>query len=181
MTCDLISLVLQAAGGAVTSIANEQSLHDTGVNIMIAGLVFQVASLVVFSILAIEYGVRVLRRRRLHSPTQERRASWMRRSFLLGMYIASRPFSIRTLLIQDGILGLASAVLTILIRSAFRVAELQGGFHSKLANDEIALMILEGTMVSIACFCLTVLHPALLVGKNWRKPQAIAQDSEMEK
>ncbi|KAJ5496154.1 hypothetical protein N7463_008141 [Penicillium fimorum] len=159
VTCDLISLILQAAGGAITSIADEQSLHDTGVNIMIAGLVFQVASLVVFSILAIEYGVRVLRGRRLHSPTQERPASWMRRSFLLG---------------------LTSAVLTILIRSSFRVAELQGGFQSKLANDEIALMILEGAMVSIACICLTGLHPALLVGKNWRTPQAISRDMEME-
>lgn len=84
MTCDLISLILQAAGGAITSIAEEQSLRDTGVNIMIAGLVFQVVSLVVFSILAIVYGVRVLRGRRLHSPTQERPTSWMRRSFLLG-------------------------------------------------------------------------------------------------
>ncbi|KAJ5497662.1 hypothetical protein N7453_006713 [Penicillium expansum] len=159
VTCDLISLILQAAGGAITSIADEQSLRDTGVNIMIAGLVFQVASLVVFSILAIEYGARILRARRLHSHTQERPASWMRRSFLLG---------------------LTSAVLTILIRSSFRVAELQGGFHSKLANDEIALMILEGAMISIACICLTGLHPALLVGKNWRTPQAISQDMEME-
>ncbi|KAJ6118911.1 hypothetical protein N7471_013531, partial [Penicillium samsonianum] len=160
VSCDLISLILQAAGGAVTSSADDQSLHDTGVNIMIAGLVFQVASLIVFSVLAIEYGVRVLRGRRQHSPTQDRRASWMRRSFLLG---------------------LATAVLTILIRSAFRVAELQGGFHSKLANDEIALMILEGAMVSIACICLTGLHPALLVGKKWRTLQTIAPGSEVEK
>lgn len=84
MTCDLISLILQAAGGAITSIAEVQSLRDTGVNIMIAGLVFQVVSLVLFSILAIEYGVRVLRGRGLHSPTQERPTNWMRRSFLLG-------------------------------------------------------------------------------------------------
>lgn len=179
VTCDLISLILQAAGGAITSIADEQSLRDTGVNIMIAGLVFQVASLVVFSILAIEYGVRVLRGRRLHSPTQERPASWMRRSFLLGMYITSIS-SMGIPLTRVWLPGLTSAVLTILIRSSFRVAELQGGFDSKLANDEIALMILEGAMVSIACICLTGLHPALLVGKNWRTPQAISRDMEME-
>lgn len=29
-------------------------------------------------------------------------------------------------------------------------------------------MVLEGAMVSIACICLTVLHPFLLVGKNWK-------------
>lgn len=60
------------------------------------------------------------------------------------------------------------------------MAELQGGFDSKLANDEIALMILECAMVAIACICLTGLHPALLVGKNWRTPQAISQDMEKE-
>ncbi|CAG8247719.1 unnamed protein product [Penicillium salamii] len=161
VTCDLISLILQAAGGAVTSIADEQSLRDTGVNIMIAGLVFQVASIVIFCVLVIEYGIRAARGRRVHC--EKRRADWKKRSFLIG---------------------LAIAVLTILIRSSFRVAELQGGFHSSLANDEIALMILEGAMITIACICLTGLHPALLVGKNWRAPQALApataSDSEVE-
>jgi hypothetical protein len=90
VTCDLISLVLQAAGGAVTSIADEKSLRDTGINIMIAGLAVQVVSLVVFSVLAIEYGVRAVRARRMHS--EKRRASWKRRSFLLGKYISSRLY-----------------------------------------------------------------------------------------
>ncbi|KAJ5345165.1 hypothetical protein N7452_003169 [Penicillium brevicompactum] len=157
VTCDLISLILQAAGGAVTSIADEQSLQDTGVNIMIAGLVFQVASIIVFCILVIEYGVRVVRGKR--ATSEKRQVSWRRRSFLIG---------------------LATAVLTILIRSTFRVAELQGGFSSSLANDEIALMILEGAMISIACICLTALHPALLVGKGWRKPEPVTQRSDSE-
>jgi hypothetical protein len=180
VTCDLISLVLQAAGGAITSIADDQSTHDMGVNIMIAGLAFQVASLVVFSVLAIEYGVRALRGRRLHSSIVERPANWMRRLFLLGMYITPRPSFVGISLTRVSISGLAAAVVLILIRSSFRVAELQGGFHSSLANDEVALMILEGAMVSIACICLTALHPGLLVGKNWRKPQPIAPDMEME-
>lgn len=86
MTCDLISLILQAAGGAVTSIADEKSLSDIGVNIMIAGLVFQVASIIVFSILVIEYGIRAVKGKRARS--EKRQANWKRRSFLLGMYIA---------------------------------------------------------------------------------------------
>jgi hypothetical protein len=89
-------------------------------------------------------------------------------------------FSVGISLTRVPLSGLTTAVLTILIRSSFRVAELQGGFDSKLANDEIALMILEGAMVSIACICLTGLHPALLVGKNWRTPKSIERDLEME-
>lgn len=82
MTADVVSLILQAAGGAITSIADEQSLRDTGVDIMIAGLVFQVVSLLVFSFLGVEYGIRAIRGRNLHS--EKRQASWKRRAFLLG-------------------------------------------------------------------------------------------------
>lgn len=63
--------------------------------------------------------------------------------------------------------GLAIAVLTIFTRSIFRVAELQGGFNSHLANDEIALMILESTMIAIACICMTAAHPAVAMGRRW--------------
>jgi hypothetical protein len=63
--------------------------------------------------------------------------------------------------------GLAAAVLTIFIRSCFRVAELQGGFDSDLANDEITLMVLESAMITIACFCMTAAHPALVMGRRW--------------
>lgn len=63
--------------------------------------------------------------------------------------------------------GLALATITIFIRSVFRVAELQGGFSSALANNETDLMVLESTMISIACICLTVAHPAIIVGRTW--------------
>jgi len=46
--CDLASLILQSAGGAITSMADTQKDHDLGVNIMIAGLVSQVASTTAF-------------------------------------------------------------------------------------------------------------------------------------
>lgn len=61
ITCDVIALILQAAGGAITSIADsdQQDLSDMGVNIMIAGLAFQVASLTLFIALATEFALRV--------------------------------------------------------------------------------------------------------------------------
>lgn len=98
VTCDLISLILQAAGGAVTSIADEQSLQDTGVNIMIAGLVFQVASIVIFCVLVIEYAIGVARGRRVHC--EKRRADWKKRSFLIGMLTVLELQVKRSLLTQ---------------------------------------------------------------------------------
>lgn len=41
---DLVSLILQSAGGAIASMADDQDQTDLGVNIMIAGLVAQVVA-----------------------------------------------------------------------------------------------------------------------------------------
>jgi hypothetical protein len=48
IACDFLSLVLQAAGGALASLANTKSQEQTGVHIMIAGLSTQVASTFAF-------------------------------------------------------------------------------------------------------------------------------------
>lgn len=47
------------------------------------------------------------------------------------------------------------------------MAELSGGFHSKLANDEVTFMILEGAMIIIAVAALTVTHPCFAFGSAW--------------
>ncbi|KAJ5084011.1 RTA1 domain protein [Penicillium alfredii] len=152
VTCDIIALVLQAAGGAITSIADsdQKSLSDTGVNIMIAGLAFQVASLTLFIVLASEFALRVRRSSEdmKNASTASVRSGLKWKMFLLGKC-------------------LAIAVLTIFTRSIFRVAELKGGFSSDLANDEISLMILESTMIAIACICMTAAHPAVAMGRRW--------------
>jgi hypothetical protein len=58
--------------------------------------------------------------------------------------------------------ALLTATVTILIRSTFRVAELTGGFHGKLWNNEIDFMCLDGAMVALACVFLTGFHPGLV-------------------
>ncbi len=56
----------------------------------------------------------------------------------------------------------------ILVRSAYRLAELQQGFDGKLANNELEFMILEGPMVFVAIIFLTVWHPGYVFGaKLW--------------
>ena len=70
MSCDLLSLILQAAGGALASIGDAgSSLQDTGVNVMIAGLVFQVVSLALYMALWGEFAYRVWR-----APENQRNA-----------------------------------------------------------------------------------------------------------
>lgn len=59
VACDFVSLLLQATGGAVASMADTKSVESMGINIMIAGLAFQVASMALFITLAAEIAWRV--------------------------------------------------------------------------------------------------------------------------
>ena len=61
------------------------------------------------------------------------------------------------------------AFLTIYIRSVFRCVELADGFHSELANDEKAFMILEGAMIGVAAIALSAFHPGIIFGHYWSK------------
>jgi hypothetical protein len=57
--CDFISLVLQAAGGAIADQAADAVEEDMGVHIMVAGLSLQVASLILFAALCAEFAWRL--------------------------------------------------------------------------------------------------------------------------
>lgn len=62
----------------------------------------------------------------------------------------------------------ALATICTYIRSVFRVAELNGGFNSHLANDGSAFMVLEGAMISITAIALSSWgHPALGFKGKW--------------
>jgi hypothetical protein len=56
--CDLLALILQAAGGAMASTAKDQAGSKTGTNIMVAGLVSQVLSMALFMGLWTDFSLR---------------------------------------------------------------------------------------------------------------------------
>ena len=61
ISCDLVSLILQALGGAIASIANTKKSNDLGVHIMVAGLIFQVLSLALFMAFGMDFALHVRR------------------------------------------------------------------------------------------------------------------------
>lgn len=182
--CDLVSLICQAAGGAITSIADadQQDLAQTGVNIMIAGLAIQVASLVLFMALCLQYAWSVHKNpESLNNASimRELRNSFRWKAFLAGKSV-SLLFTYQVLIVN---LGLALATIAIFVRSVFRVAELKGGFHSSLANNQVLFMILEGAMIVIAILCLTILHPGVCFNGQWNQTKWTFRrsiDSEMD-
>ena len=58
--CDVVSLILQAAGGAIVSVTDDKHTSDIGLDIMIAGLAFQVVTTTIFIIICLQivYSVR---------------------------------------------------------------------------------------------------------------------------
>lgn len=154
--CDIVSLALQGAGGGVAATATTASMNITGKDLLIAGLVFQVVSLSIFTLLCLDLSVAF-------------------RNAPLNPAFASLRSSTKFLVFLG---TLAGATLFIYVRSCFRVAELSQGFHSSLANSQVTFMILEGAMVVLATFLLTALHPGFVMGKeawaaaNWNAGKA---------
>jgi len=64
MTFDFVALVLQAVGGAIADTANTEEDSAKGTHIMVAGLAFQVLSLLLFIAVAAEFVFKVKRVRR---------------------------------------------------------------------------------------------------------------------
>jgi hypothetical protein len=148
ITFDFIALLLQAIGGAIASGATTSSQDKMGINIMVAGVGWQVGSLGIFAILCAEFAWRVHR-----SSESQRNPNFtlLRNTFRFQGFLWT--------------LGLAT--LAIFVRSVFRCAELQGGFHGKLANQQITFMILEGAMIVSAVLLLTIFHPGLAFMGRW--------------
>ena len=160
IACDLIALVLQAAGGGIASSAEANSAAQKGgIHTMVAGVAWQVVSLACFGLLALDYWLRVARRdphQHLMNPLFEklRDRRLFQPCFLVALFLAG---------------------MSIFVRSVFRCAELSDGFDSALANNEVTFMVLEGTVIILACGLLTVFHPGFVMGRegwaiaNWKR------------
>ncbi|KAI4093306.1 MAG: hypothetical protein LQ339_007701 [Xanthoria mediterranea] len=137
--CDLFSLILQGAGGGVAASASDQSTQDTGSNLMLAGIVWQVVTLIVFAALAGDFVLRVSR---------------ARSSLTLAASDLLKDMKFRLFVV-----GLVTAYLTITIRCIYRIAELAGGWGNDIMQNEAEFIVLEGVVVVIAVICQTAFHP----------------------
>ncbi|KAL8921491.1 MAG: hypothetical protein Q9172_003996 [Xanthocarpia lactea] len=137
--CDIFSLILQGAGGGLAASVEEQSLKDHGSNLMLAGIVWQVFTLIVFAALAGDFVLRVSRARS-NLPLA---ASELLRCTKFQMFSA----------------GLVTAYLTITIRCIYRIAELAGGWKNDIMQNEVEFIVLEGVVLVIAVLCQTAFHP----------------------
>ncbi|UPK93262.1 hypothetical protein LCI18_004197 [Fusarium solani-melongenae] len=158
---DLFSIVIQAAGGGVSSVATggeevNQSLLDAGSSMLIAGVVFQMANMVFCGGLMLLY---IWRRRRaikngsarLQSsageagPTEDPTGA-----------IHTRASDKKT---KTFVYVITVAYIAIIIRCIYRIPEMEMGWGSDLMQNETTFMILDGAMILASVWLLTIFHP----------------------
>ncbi|KAL4815518.1 hypothetical protein BDW67DRAFT_191547 [Aspergillus spinulosporus] len=131
----------------------DSSTVQAGLNIRIAGLASQGASLTLYLVLCLDLAWRIyqlpFQSERLEptatDSSQDPVTTWV--AFLVFQSLAT---------------------VCIYIRSVFHVAELSGGFNSHPANDEVAFMVLEGAMISVAAIALSACgHPGIGFQGRW--------------
>ncbi|KAK1701463.1 RTA1 like protein [Colletotrichum godetiae] len=160
--CDLISLALQAVGGALASVASKRDLPTAkGDAVMIAGLAFQVFTMFAFMLVAADFALRTyLASRHAHLPN-------------LSCALDNHPDMVRLRRSWrfKGLLGaLVVSTVCIFIRCVFRVIELSGGWTGPLMARQDLFITFEGVMIVISVVVMNVFHPALCSSHLFEPP-----------
>ena len=174
--CDVISLLLQAIGGGMASVASHQDKSpDTGDHIMVAGLAFQVLTLFMFQLLCLDFTIKTLRRMKtLGDAALDPRHAALRGSTKFRVFLVA----------------LALATFCIFIRSVYRVAELSEGWTGALIKNQHLFIGFEGAMVVVAVLVLNLFHPGYCFregyaqkkyGNLFRKKEKRGEDMADEK
>ncbi|KAL8688113.1 MAG: hypothetical protein Q9218_005893 [Villophora microphyllina] len=145
ITSDVIATIVQVAGAALigSSESNRKS-PDTGNNILLAGLAFQVFSFLVFLILLLIF----LRNARKI------------------MMSTSTPTNARGDMIQMYTLALVASSFLVYLRTCFRLAETAQGVMGYASSHEAFFGVLEFAPIVLAIGMLGWWHPGRLVGRR---------------
>ncbi|KAJ5961677.1 hypothetical protein N7501_006618 [Penicillium viridicatum] len=140
-TCDLCSLVVQAVGGGLASSEADKVGGDTslGTNIMVGGIIFQLASITVFVFCAADFMRRIIRFRLLQSLTR-----------------SAIPLLTATVV----------SVIFIYVRSIYRTIELLQGWTGYLITHETYFIVLDGAMMVASVVVFNIIHPGWWLPQN---------------
>ncbi|KAH8811510.1 sphingoid long-chain base transporter RSB1 [Xylogone sp. PMI_703] len=122
--CDIVSLALQATGGAMSS--SSTGSNQAGVDIALAGLSFQVFTLTVFILMALDFGLRY------------------RRDFRNGKVSRDEKGPAQDTRFRIFLAFLSLSIICILIRCVYRIDELSDGYDGPLIHNQGLFIGLEG-------------------------------------
>ncbi|EME43636.1 hypothetical protein DOTSEDRAFT_89429 [Dothistroma septosporum NZE10] len=171
ISCDSGSIVLQAVGGGIAA-SETKALLNVGDGIIIAGIAFQVATMGVCMLLAVDFAVKLWKSRTRY-PTN-------------GAALEKVRTHTTTTAFYYYLGCMAVAFLAIFIRCIYRLPEMAGGWGNPLMRNEKEFLILDGAMISIAAVLMTVAHPGIFfpemrmknVERQQQRAEKLASGSE---
>ncbi|KAJ7076668.1 RTA1-like protein [Mycena belliarum] len=142
---DVIALVVQGIGGGMASSANDLAGAGTGAKVMLGGIAFQFAVIIIFSTLAGDFIRRYLR----DQPVRASARAGVRGALSLELKLM--------------LAALVFSTTTLFIRSVYRIIELADGWEGRIIHTESYFNVLDGGMVVLALFTLNFAHPGRLL------------------
>lgn len=164
-SADVISLVVQAVGGAMASMAETLEDANRGGQIMLGGIAFQLAMIVIYSILAIEYCVRYSHDRPVRHFGMKQIDSLARGELVHNIKIM--------------LAGLALNTTCLFIRAIYRTIELSDGWNGRIIQTEVYFNVLDGAMVVLAIYTFNYCHPGRLLAGASQKMSTLKSETSL--
>ncbi|KAF9028662.1 RTA1-like protein [Hymenopellis radicata] len=153
VTCDIIAVLLQGAGGSIAA-ASEDSQHlDLGTKVALYGVIIQFVTMTLFLYLAIEFLTLFSRDRALRNRPDPRRNS----SYIRGVMSDKRLSMVITLFFT---------LTCLYVRAIYRLAELAQGFTGNLFHTQAFFTVLDGEMMLLVLWALNFGHPGRLLSED---------------
>ena len=169
---DVISLIMQAVGGGMAASADaaKGDNMELGPNIMLAGIVFQLASMVFFVVIGSDFIYRVMADKpyvfRMLSRTnsQDTLTNDSNPAVEKGEDVKPKENLTRWWIFLIGGVGLSS--LAIIIRGIYRTAELSQGWGGSIMDNQNLQNFLDGLPMVIAVAVFNFINPTHLLPKR---------------
>ncbi|KAH8991588.1 RTA1-domain-containing protein, partial [Lactarius akahatsu] len=143
VSCDIISLVVQAIGGSVASgTQTSASQVNLGSNIALGGTVFQLVAIVVYCSCAAEFLTRYAYDRPIRSAGEATRG------------VMGRP-------LKRMLYAMSIMTAFIVVRTIYRVIEFVDGWNGKVNTTQWYFVVFDGIMISLAMLTLNAFHPGV--------------------
>ncbi|EJT97904.1 RTA1 like protein [Dacryopinax primogenitus] len=202
ITADLVALIVQAIGGGMASVAVQNETKgksgnpENGAHIMVGGIIWQMAAMTIYVVLALEFFIRV----RLDKPVRQlpdvlgssrtdesssvegekRKSRWgikvhvhphVEADTALAAKVRTHGFGFaegsKLSLVMT---ALFLSTLLIYMRSIYRTIELLDGWTGRIITTELYFNVLDAMPITLAMFTMNLLHPGwLLYGKDTGK------------
>ncbi|TFY75758.1 hypothetical protein EWM64_g8254 [Hericium alpestre] len=149
-SCDIVPLVVQAVGGGASIAVQNGRDPAKGGNIMLGGIVFQLAAIIAYVALAAEFLTRYWTNKPVH-----------RNGEIVDKESGEKPHMQPRMKLM--IFGMVFMTTLFFIRSVYRTMELSNGWSGRIISTQVYFNVLDGAAIVLAMFTLNVFHPGFLL------------------